>query len=61
MAVSVHQPEGNPPKSSEASVSYRNMCRYNSRTFYKHELMQKYKWYWRVEWVALLRRSRQEL
>lgn len=31
------------------SVSYRNMCRYNSRTFYKHELMQKYKWYWRVE------------
>jgi hypothetical protein len=36
-------------ESSIASVSYRNMCRYNSRTFYKHELMQKYKWYWRVE------------
>jgi len=25
------------------------MCRYNSRAFYKHELMRKYKWYWRVE------------
>jgi len=31
------------------SLSYRNMCRYNSRTFYKHKLMQNYRWYWRVE------------
>ncbi|KAJ3968763.1 glycosyltransferase family 15 protein [Lentinula raphanica] len=31
------------------SVSYRNMCRFNSGFFYRHELLQKYKWYWRVE------------
>ncbi|THU93808.1 glycosyltransferase family 15 protein [Dendrothele bispora CBS 962.96] len=31
------------------SVPYHNMCRYNSGFFYKHELLQKYKWYWRVE------------
>ncbi|KAF8990470.1 glycosyltransferase family 15 protein [Cyathus striatus] len=31
------------------SISYRNMCRFNSGFFFKHELMQKYKWYWRVE------------
>ncbi|KAF9002117.1 glycosyltransferase family 15 protein [Cyathus striatus] len=28
---------------------YRNMCRFNSGFFFKHELMQKYKWYWRIE------------
>ncbi|KAI0358003.1 glycosyltransferase family 15 protein [Trametes cingulata] len=31
------------------SVSYRNMCRFNSGFFYKHPLVQPYKWYWRVE------------
>lgn len=31
------------------SVSYRNMCRFNSGFFFKHELLQKYRWYWRVE------------
>ncbi|KAF8648098.1 hypothetical protein AX16_006407 [Volvariella volvacea WC 439] len=31
------------------SVSYRNMCRFNSGFFYRHELMQKYRWYWRIE------------
>ncbi|KAJ7582644.1 glycosyltransferase family 15 protein [Mycena floridula] len=31
------------------SVSYRNMCRFNSGFFYKHDLLQKYRWYWRVE------------
>lgn len=31
------------------SVPYRNMCRFNSGFFYRHELLQKYKYYWRVE------------
>ncbi|KAF7794142.1 hypothetical protein EIP86_005273 [Pleurotus ostreatoroseus] len=31
------------------SVSYRNMCRFNSGFFYRHPLLLKYKWYWRVE------------
>ena len=31
------------------SESYRFMCRYFSGFFYKHELLQKYEWYWRVE------------
>ena len=55
------------------SVSYRNMCRYNSgvrrdfitgfvvrliaiffifffrQFFYKHPLVSKYRWYWRIE------------
>ena len=51
------------------SVSYRNMCRFNSgvrshsfllmiianylmmcfQFFFKHPLMQKYRWYWRIE------------
>lgn len=31
------------------SLSYRNMCRFNSGFFFKHELMQKYRWYWRIE------------
>ncbi|EGN95957.1 glycosyltransferase family 15 protein [Serpula lacrymans var. lacrymans S7.3] len=31
------------------SVPYRNMCRFNSGFFYKQELLQKYKYYWRVE------------
>ncbi|KAI0035052.1 glycosyltransferase family 15 protein [Vararia minispora EC-137] len=29
--------------------SYRNMCRFNSGFFYRHSLMQKYRYYWRVE------------
>lgn len=32
-----------------ASVSYRNMCRFNSGFFFRHELLQKYRWYWRIE------------
>ncbi|KAH8833873.1 glycosyltransferase family 15 protein [Flagelloscypha sp. PMI_526] len=31
------------------SVSYRNMCRFNSGFFYRHPLVQKYRYYWRVE------------
>ncbi|KAI5897365.1 glycosyltransferase family 15 protein [Schizophyllum commune H4-8] len=31
------------------SVPYRNMCRFNSGFFFKHELLQQYKYYWRVE------------
>ncbi|KAF8345050.1 glycosyltransferase family 15 protein [Amanita rubescens] len=31
------------------SVSYRNMCRFNSGFFFRHELLQKYRWYWRIE------------
>ncbi|KAH8106979.1 glycosyltransferase family 15 protein [Cristinia sonorae] len=31
------------------SVPYRNMCRYNSGFFYRHELVQKYRYYWRIE------------
>lgn len=31
------------------SVPYRNMCRFNSGFFFKHPLMLKYRWYWRVE------------
>ncbi|TRM62896.1 glycosyltransferase family 15 protein [Schizophyllum amplum] len=29
------------------SVPYRNMCRFNSGFFFKHELLQSYKYYWR--------------
>jgi len=31
------------------SVPYRNMCRFNSGFFYHHELLQPYRYYWRVE------------
>jgi len=31
------------------SVSYRNMCRFNSGFFFKHKLLQPYRYYWRVE------------
>ncbi|CEP61950.1 glycosyltransferase family 15 protein LALA0_S04e04324g [Lachancea lanzarotensis] len=31
------------------SESYRHMCRYESGFFWRHELMEKYDWYWRVE------------
>jgi alpha 1,2-mannosyltransferase len=31
------------------SVSYRNMCRFNSGFFYRHELLSNYDYYWRVE------------
>ncbi|KAF7322988.1 Glycosyltransferase family 15 protein [Mycena chlorophos] len=30
-------------------VPYRNMCRFNSGFFFKHELLQQYRYYWRVE------------
>ncbi|KAF2181943.1 glycosyltransferase family 15 protein [Zopfia rhizophila CBS 207.26] len=29
--------------------SYHHMCRFYSGMFYKHELLQKYEWYWRLE------------
>ncbi|SCU88184.1 LADA_0E08680g1_1 [Lachancea dasiensis] len=31
------------------SVSYRHMCRFESGFFYRHELLDDYDWYWRVE------------
>lgn len=31
------------------SESYRHMCRYESGFFFRHELMQQYEFYWRVE------------
>ncbi|KAH9018225.1 glycosyltransferase family 15 protein [Lactarius deliciosus] len=31
------------------SVSYRNMCRYNSGFFYRQPLLQNFKYYWRIE------------
>ncbi|KAJ1913771.1 alpha-1,2-mannosyltransferase ktr1 [Mycoemilia scoparia] len=31
------------------SEPYRHMCRFNSGFFYRHPLLAKYKWYWRVE------------
>ncbi|KAK1221982.1 hypothetical protein PQX77_015199, partial [Marasmius sp. AFHP31] len=31
------------------NVQYRNMCRFNSGFFFKHDLLRKYKWYWRIE------------
>ncbi|KAJ7049871.1 glycosyltransferase family 15 protein [Mycena amicta] len=31
------------------NLSYHNMCRFNSGFFFKHPLLLKYKWYWRVE------------
>lgn len=31
------------------SISYRHMCRWYSGFFYKHELLQKYDYYWRLE------------
>ncbi|KAH7103907.1 glycosyltransferase family 15 protein [Auriculariales sp. MPI-PUGE-AT-0066] len=32
-----------------SSISYHNMCRFNAGFFYRHPLLQKYKYYWRVE------------
>lgn len=31
------------------SESYRRMCRYQSGFFYRHELLQSYDYYWRIE------------
>ncbi|KAK7679002.1 hypothetical protein QCA50_017946 [Cerrena zonata] len=31
------------------SLSYRNMCRFNSGFFYRNPILQNYRWYWRVE------------
>lgn len=31
------------------SESYRHMCRYESGFFFRHQLMQNYEFYWRVE------------
>lgn len=30
-------------------LSYHNMCRFFSKSFYKHPLVQKYEYYWRIE------------
>ncbi|KAJ6556873.1 glycosyltransferase family 15 protein [Mycena vulgaris] len=32
-----------------SSVPYRNMLRFNAGFFHRHELLQKYRYYWRVE------------
>ncbi|GME89964.1 unnamed protein product [[Candida] boidinii] len=32
-----------------SSESYRHMCRFNSGFFYKHPILNDYKYYWRVE------------
>ncbi len=29
--------------------SYHHMCRFNSGFFYRHPLLEKYEWYWRIE------------
>lgn len=31
------------------SISYRHMCRFESGFFFRHELLKKFEWYWRVE------------
>lgn len=31
------------------SIPYRHMCRFNSGFFYRHELLEEYEWYWRVD------------
>jgi len=31
------------------SISYRNMCRFNSGFFFRHPLLQDFRYYWRVE------------
>ncbi|KAF7296404.1 Glycosyltransferase family 15 protein [Mycena chlorophos] len=31
------------------SVPYRNMCRFNSGFFFRHPLLDKYRYYWRME------------
>ncbi|KAG9048689.1 alpha 1,2-mannosyltransferase 2.4.1 [Tulasnella sp. UAMH 9824] len=31
------------------SVPYRNMCRFNSGFFFRHDLLKKYDYYWRIE------------
>ncbi|EIN08953.1 glycosyl transferase [Punctularia strigosozonata HHB-11173 SS5] len=37
------------------SIPYRNMCRFNAGFFYRHPLLLKYKYYWRVEPNVLFR------
>ncbi|KAH8990426.1 glycosyltransferase family 15 protein [Lactarius hatsudake] len=36
------------------SVSYRNMCRFNSGFFYRQPLLQNFKYYWRIEYAPFL-------
>lgn len=47
MKLLLEDPDGPPPYAD--SVSYRNMCRFESGGFYKHPLLQKYDYFWRVE------------
>lgn len=32
-----------------SKVSYHQMCRWNSGMFYKHPVLEKYRYYWRIE------------
>ncbi|KAF5376838.1 hypothetical protein D9757_008886 [Collybiopsis confluens] len=32
-----------------SSMEEANMCRFNSGFFFRHPLMEKYRWYWRIE------------
>ncbi|KAK0212253.1 glycosyltransferase family 15 protein [Desarmillaria ectypa] len=35
------------------SKSYWNICRFNSGFFFKHDLVKKYRWYWRIELLTV--------
>ena len=37
------------PLPTDSLADGRHMCRYNSGFFFRHPLMMKYAWYWRVE------------
>ncbi|KAI5807068.1 nucleotide-diphospho-sugar transferase [Geopyxis carbonaria] len=53
--VDVDDAEESIAKQGDAAImyggmaSYHHMCRFYSGFFYKHELLQKYEWYWRLE------------
>ncbi|QPG72830.1 hypothetical protein FOA43_000132 [Brettanomyces nanus] len=47
MQKMINDPDGAPPYAD--SMSYRHMCRFESGFFFKHELLQKYDYFWRVE------------
>jgi len=40
------------PNTADHFIRYRNMCRFQSRGFYKQELVLPYRYYWRVEYVV---------
>ncbi|VEU21291.1 DEKNAAC102558 [Brettanomyces naardenensis] len=43
----MNDPDGAVPYGD--SLSYRHMCRFESGFFYRHELLQRYDYFWRVE------------